>query len=487
MNKEFLIHQRRRLESQRAFYASAAQHDAQLTTQAQWAQTSLSHAQHAESVRRASAMREAHLQSLDAKRDRLSVLLATEHNGYLSELASKLETPAQHRDRLKARALELKSAREARQAAYVEGVRDKLFREKNEDIRALEKRQIALEVAAGRALQLGERVQQREEEEREEQEYWIANMRKADEHAKMLDAAIAAQKKAFEAYVKEQLDAQVAALRDRRHRDAGMDAAEFAEMSRKWADASAREAAQREEDVQKRAMIRRLAGQEMAAREHVKNVNAAKEREMDQRFLSDALRREEADRQRELAYKESLKADAVLYQKALAEQMIKEASDEADLEALRKAQNEAEWAKKEAVWNRDAQLRQRLMEEVDRERKVQISEKQAEARAQQEYQERERIRVEEEAAAYAALERAKAEEKIRIQGVLRQELGKQVRDKESARRMAAYLEEVEKEAERRAQKAFDEKLRSEVERLRQQEQAWKPLVRKAQAGQNPFQ
>merc|ERR1712166_1273388 len=94
-------------------------------------------------------------------------------------------------------------------------------------------------------------------------------------------------------------------------------------------------------------------------------------------LLSEAIRKEDEEDARKRTIKEKVRVEAKAYQKQLEEQMIKASENDDALEQLRRDDVEKEWAKKQAVWDREALARTNLQEEVLRTREIQIREKTA--------------------------------------------------------------------------------------------------------------
>merc|ERR1712072_369044 len=75
--------------------------------------------------------------------------------------------------------------------------------------------------------------------------------------------------------------------------------------------------------------------------------------------------------------KERMRREAMEYQKQLEIQMVKEMEDNTGLDAIRRADTEKAWKKREDQWAREAAARAALLKEVNDTRDLQIAEKAA--------------------------------------------------------------------------------------------------------------
>ena len=162
-------------------------------------------------------------------------------------------------------------------------------------------------------------------------------------------------------------------------------------------------------------------------------------------LLKQSLEKDKAAEAREQGEKQRLRDEARAFQKFLEEQMIKEASNESGLEAIRAAEVAKMWEKRERQWKAEAEARAALAAEVARTREKQIGWK-AEARAR-EQAEVERLHAVTMArvAGEEARENAKAELARQRRQDQDRHIKSQMREREQARAM-------EKQAEWRAYK-----------------------------------
>merc|ERR1711939_1130694 len=127
-------------------------------------------------------------------------------------------------------------------------------------------------------------------------------------------------------------------------------------------------------------MVRQLAEREKVS---AFNTQVAEERsklmqlelEEDLRLLNTVLAKEKAEDEREKAEHEAHKREMKEYGEQVKAMMIKEASNEAELERLRQDDAERQWRKREEQWAREKAARDHLMREVILERKRQLEHK----------------------------------------------------------------------------------------------------------------
>jgi hypothetical protein len=275
-----------------------------------------------------------------------------------------------------------------------------------------------------------------------EEEAWAAQMRE--------NMAKAAEREAWEARVRaeanrrmtSELDEQVRlrstlSSRERAHARQ-QDKEELQQWSRDAEEAARREADRRARVAADQAEMMRQNKVEAEIRGKI----AAREREEDEARLQAALAHERAEEERERAFADRQKAEARAHQKALEAQLAVQREADDALDKLYAEAQEAEWKKREDVWNADAESRRRLMKEVDATRQLQMRLK-AEAEAKEK---------EEEAADAAYISRMVAEEaskreaaweqKRAIQAKVKGELGQQMAEREAvtrAEKQAEYL------------------------------------------------
>ena len=250
-------------------------------------------------------------------------------------------------------------------------------------------------------------------------------------------------------------------------------ASERRQMKARWAseiaEARTAEAARRETMNAERQKVLRDNARMRAERAEEK----LRENEFDNLLLKQSLDKDRRAEEREQAEKKRLRDEARAFQKFLEEQMIKEASNDNELEAIRQREQDKMWEKRERQWKAEAEARAALAAEVARTREKQIGWK-AEARAR-EQAEVERLHAV--TMARVAEEEARENTKAELARQRRQDqdrhIKSQMRERENGRRMkkqAEYLEYKRTQHESRkheaAMRAMQAKAIAELEEKR---------------------
>lgn len=171
------------------------------------------------------------------------------------------------------------------------------------------------------------------------------------------------------------LEEQVRELKARKEEDARLKQEE-ARLMRQRFELDLLEAKQREEEKKKM-----FAEKKVAIAKHNLILRAEKEAEIrrqqeeDLALLNAMLEKERQAEEAEQTYKGQLKAQAQEYQAQLIELMKKEAVDEAASEAIRTAEQDKAWRKREEVWEKERAARERLMKDVMAVRRQQLDER----------------------------------------------------------------------------------------------------------------
>lgn len=486
MNREYLIQQRRRIEDQRRTYETKSQSDARLLAAANWeTKSSQKLIDQAALKRQFAALRAEGERRLQQRRDALAHLLGSEQQQYMAELASREESVEQRKARLTARAMHLRSERQAREQAHVVAMNEMRFRMSCDPLRELEAKQHALEVAAERAMQMGDRAAQRDLQ-RQEDLYFQAESEKQLHEAQARDAADVARRAEYDRFVRTELDRQCEELSRRKTKEKDERRQEFEIIRAVW-EAEQKDAAERAiVEAKEREEMRHRINASNQARQAQRSVERAKEATLDKDLLAAALAREEAQKQREAAYAAMLRQEAHQYRVFLEQQMVRQASDEAELERLRQEDQERAYRKRAAVWEAEQAAREQLMAEVYAERSRQVAEKEAALHRLKLEKEREAAAQRHVGAEMAIGERMAREAKMKQIGVTREELEHQVAEKQRVKEMTDFMASLERQAAEAAERAYQKRLDMELHKLHEKHAALRPLVRKAQAGERPF-
>eukprot|EP00960_Hanusia_phi_P058508 763911-Hanusia_phi.AAC.1 len=351
---DFMILSRRKAEDQRRVFDEKCKSDASVERFAHWEHKTAGKIERNTVVRKVETLKQDMRDELDERRSKLAALLAEEDAKYTAELSSFEETPEMRRDRLKARARELMRRRE---------------QEKREFAALMRERQVAREHAL-------EEKEEKKKKEKEENEMW---------HNRLLDLV----RKSEEREMSDK-NRQIQDLQARRDEDERLKQEE-ARLMRERFELDLMEAKRKEQEraemqaekkiavarhntllrAEKDAEIKRQQDEDLKLLNVTRSLLASRHSRVAQAMLDKERRAEEA----ELQYKAQLRQQAREYQAQLIELMKKEAVDEAASEAIRKAEQEKAWRKREEVWEKERAAREKLMKEVLQTRREQLQQR----------------------------------------------------------------------------------------------------------------
>ncbi|RHY91244.1 hypothetical protein DYB35_001640 [Aphanomyces astaci] len=312
--------------------------------------------------------------NLASRRLKLATLMNAEMDAWKQMCLHNVESPEERKQKMIARATELKTRREAARKAFVEEKRQQQYRESCDDNRTLESAHIVAQVVQDRDKQLEERQRILEEEKAFEArmaELWAEDKAKKDARDKADVQRILTNNHE----VKTILDVQVSLIHARQAEEAAIKEQEDRDLLATWKlheqienelDAEIkRKAVARAMDVKKFNQTRSDLTERQARREH----------EYDTQLLQLALRQEAETDARERALQEKFKRDQLEYQAMLRKQMATEAEDLSYLDAIRKKMEDEVWAKRDAEHRAEDDARQELLAQVLQSRQDQMERK----------------------------------------------------------------------------------------------------------------
>lgn len=335
--------------------------------------------------------------NLLARRQKLADLYNDEINEWKQEMFQMTETQEDRKARIMERAYQLRDAREAARQKTVEDAYNLQWRDSCDDARTLDSKTLDVYMNEERMRQIEEKKKRKEELSANE-DAWLK------EWNKQLDQ-MNARDKAKSDYRKMKQDEMVEGLKDQMKYNANRkrdefkqtradDNAEIALIRKQLADER-----ELQNDRQRRA---REAGREVlrfnAEQRAVRLEESKREAVEDAILLNYALTKEAEQIAAEEAKKNSARNAAAMYKKYLEEQMLKEAANDAEVDAIRKAEEEKVWKARDDALEARRVARENLMKLVDEGRQEQIAYKRNEM---------ERERVEDEHFARSFVEDAK--------------------------------------------------------------------------------
>ena len=322
--------------------------------------------------RRFEMLKTADKDELDAKRERLRSLLAQEEAELQQELLRQKPDPVAIHAEMEARAKALSERREAARQKYADEMRYKQWRAACDPLRSHDSKIITVSATNGRAEQVQAKKDQKEQAQAEEAvfaEMWEKERLKKEE--RYTNDIIAARQRDAECVT--MLDEQLRVFQLRKSEDAREREREEQELKKTWA-AAAPEAAAAEEAA--RAHARQLGVDLLNFNiENQKQVEAqlAEERRLDEMMVRDAMNKAKAEEERERDARAQAKEEARMYRKHLMAMMQREAQTEGERDRLIKEYEDQAWAKREKVWQAEANARAKLLEDVLATRKRQVA------------------------------------------------------------------------------------------------------------------
>ena len=308
---------------------------------------------------------------------------------------------------------------------------------------------------------LGERAEQRRRD-KEESEMWHTRMlelvRKSDER----EAADKSRSVELRSEMLRTLQEQVAELKARKDEDERLKAEEARLMKERF-DLDVAEAKAKEKERAELFAIKKVAiAKHNAVLKAEKEAEIRRQQEEDLLLLNAMLDKERKAEEAELAYKNVLMKQARDYQAQLVELMKKEAVDEAASEAIRQAEQDKAWRKREETWEKEKAAREKLMQDVMVERRKQLEAKLGENKLARiaALDERERMmeeveKMEKQKVLEAAIRKNIAKEHQR-------EVLEQIDEARGRMRREMELAALELEASRREEAAYQAKLERQM-------------------------
>mmetsp|Transcript_47304 Transcript_47304/g.157644 ORF Transcript_47304/g.157644 Transcript_47304/m.157644 type:complete len:478 (+) Transcript_47304:24-1457(+) len=411
--------------------------------------------------------------ALEGRRRRLAELLAAEQADQAAALEALEETPEQRKEKMVARAKELRERREAEKQAFVKEQYERQWRLSCDPLRARDSKLIQKATNEARAYQLGEKLRALELEEAEERAFdklWEQD-RLSKEGREEADALA---RKAMGRQHTAILDRQVNELHRHRARERELSEREAA-LLREQATHERAEAAKVDE-IRRRQVRDSYAelGAYAAARQSLLSESEAREKAEDEERLAAGLAAEAAQEEKEAAARHQMQqttrsfADSMMAQKR-ANERSEGAKDEARQAALDDA-----WGKRLAVWGSEQEAREKLMAQVLGERSVQVSQKLERAQREKEAEAEARRRLEAELAEIEAAEAAKARAAAAAKADYTRQLEHQIQQRRHGRAISEFNKVQEKESADRAEAAYQATLRSQLARTESQMSKYGP-------------
>lgn len=413
--------------------------------------------------RRFEMLKTADKDELDAKRERLRSLLAQEEAELQQELLRQKPDPVAIHAEMEARAKALSERREAARQKYADEMRYKQWRASCDPLRSHDSKIITVSATNGRAEQVQAKKDQKEQAQAEEAvfaEMWEKERLKKEE--RYTNDIMAARQRDAECVT--MLDEQLRVFQLRKSEDARERERKEQELKKKWAAADA-EAAAAEEAA--RAHARQLGVDLLNFNiENQKQVEAqlAEERRLDEMMVRDAMNKAKAEEERERDARAQAKEEARMYRKHLMAMMQREAQTEGERDRLIKEYEDQAWAKREKVWQAEANARAKLLEDVLATRKRQVAEHDEQKRASHQEMMADRARLVEEKAQMDHRAREDAERSYRLKVQNRADIEAQMQAREEKKQQAAMEAKREYRQAMLAEEAYQSAIAEDIKK-----------------------
>ncbi|XP_033102146.1 trichoplein keratin filament-binding protein-like [Anneissia japonica] len=403
-------------------------------------------------------------QKLQARRERLKILLQDEKDELEAELRGLSTGNYMRLSDMKDRTNEIKSKRERERQQIADEKMYEHWKKNNPDLRKLESNMHKKHVIQRWGEQIQETTDRRTTAREQE--------RKDDYRLEMERlAAIEKDHQAQEARLQEEkiraseLKEQMMELKQREFEAEKLKNEEAALMQEQWELEKLEEERYKLEEQRKQTQLGQFLSRQYKAQLRRKSQEVQKALEMDRKILEALAEKEEEDKGLQSARREKAQADAAWMRQVVDEQIQLEKAREAELDMLYREEAQRQWNKREAEWERERLARERLMSEVLAGRLTQVKSKIEENQRRQEesLQQREDLLRELEVAQQMTARDKAATARQKQQ--THREIQDQISEKNERVQKAIRRELQEKQMEEEAERGYEEMLRQEASRM----------------------
>ena len=442
----FAVDQRRKKEEARCVYDDFFKQNKQLQSVASWNMTSSQRVEHTAKSMQMKKMWASVEEQLASRRSKLAAILAAEDEQYQAELEALQETTEQRKNRLKQRARELIRRREEERRELAQTLSDVAFRENSDIFRQADSMRLneAVQAENHRNIEL---KQQAKEVERVEDVYWHEQFLGLGTKLQEREDSDKAKSLASRGEMLTILTDQIKVLNDNRAEALRQKAAELQAMKDMYEMQQA-EARQKERDRKEMFRQKQLeAALGNKAMQDQRRAQMMKEREEDMLLLNNMLDRESRQAQKEQDKKDRVMVQALEYRKQLEELMKKEAVSDAEANAIRQADIDKVWKKREDQWEREREYRRILLADVMAMRQKQVAEQLRRAHVERELNFKAREQIIADMARVKQQELAEKEDVLWVQSEHRRALDLQVKEHQQRLEWEKRLQTMEWQAQ----------------------------------------
>jgi hypothetical protein len=442
----FAVDQRRKKDDARAVYDDFFKQNKQLQSVASWNVSSSQRVEHTAKTMQMKKMWASVEEQLASRKSKLSAMLAAEDQQYQVELEALQETTEQRKNRLKQRARELIRRREEERRELAQTLSDVAFRENSDIFRQADSMRLNEAVQVENSVNIGIKHRAKEAE-READVYWHEQFLGLGTKLQEREDSDKAKSMASRGEMLTILTDQIRVLNDNRAEALRQKAAELQAMKDMFEMQQA-EARQKERDRKEMFRQKQLeAALGNKVMQDQRRAQMMKEREEDMALLNNMLDREARQAQKEQDKKDRVMLQALEYRKQLEELMKKEAVSDAEANAIRQADIDKVWKKREDQWEREREYRRILLADVMAMRQKQVAEQLRRAEVERELNFKAREQIIADMARVKQQELSEREDVLWVQSEHRRALDVQVREHQQRLEWEKRLQTMEWQAQ----------------------------------------
>ncbi|UJR23972.1 hypothetical protein I4U23_026939 [Adineta vaga] len=325
-------------------------------------------------VHRGQQEKEEKLNRLEQRRNRLAAILEDEKLQFQNELTSIRQSARASVPDMKMRAESLRSAREKERQAIAE---EKLYEHwvaNDPDLRSIEQQKLENLQPEYWSEQLSERRAAQKEEDEANQRYQQELRQRLDEQ-EIYEQEEQNERKRRIDELKHILQEQMAELKEKEEETEVLKQEEERLLREQWEfDQYEEEKKQMEKRYIQQDYGRQLLRQHKA-KLHKRAKEIQEQLELDMKILASIAHADEESRMEQNEQREQLRRDALHMLQEFQQQMKLEKEKEQELDAMFQEEAAKQWARREQEWDREKELREKLMRQVMDERQEQVMEK----------------------------------------------------------------------------------------------------------------
>ncbi|KAM3135735.1 hypothetical protein pb186bvf_012132 [Paramecium bursaria] len=463
---EQLIYQRRQQEQQVSKLATKLRQENYEKTFANWENKGKDVAQNQYINQRLKQLREDAQSRKNERKEKLSQLLAYEHEQYKQEILAMVETPEQVKERMIKQVQELKARKEAERSKFADSQNERRFREQADELRQVNLNFNELQAVAYRNMQMIEKQKLLEDQYEEEMIYAELYKREIQKKERL--------EREKEIIQKQKLDERnqvVAVQQQLNHQNKQKTQQEIeqekAMLRQEWQKDNERfKQAQNQYNQYKKEVHHEIAinnEQQKQFKQQQKQVEKIEDKEM----VKQVLEREEAQARMEHAERQRQKEETRQFLLNFKNRTNEYSANDQLKEKLINEENQRQWEAREAVWKKEDDARVKLMYEVYDQRANNLDVKKQRRNQAEEDKAKEKEELLRQMALYEQeLEERRKQEQEKILKT-KQNLLNQMDEKQMRQQMLRDRKIAEEEALQKQKQEYEKKIELEKAKGRQ--------------------